>query len=46
METAKTADTMFGDKLYQERARKVLPILVSQAIACHSITYEDLADEI
>ena len=46
METAKAAETMDGDKLYQERARKALPILVRQAIAHQSITYSDLAEEL
>ena len=34
---------MDGDKLYQKRARKVLPLLVRQAKARQPITYERLA---
>ncbi len=36
---------IFGEKLYQQRARIALPILVRQAKAEHPITYEALADE-
>lgn len=46
---AKTSDTatgFHGDKLYQQRARQVLPILVRQAKAGTPIFYEDLADEV
>lgn len=46
---AKTSDTatgFHGDKLYQQRARLVLPILVRQARAGTPIYYEDLADEV
>ena len=39
------ADIM-GDKLYQVRARKALPILVRQAKAQQTITYTDLAIEL
>src|SRR5690606_5428016 len=46
METAENAEPLSGDKLYQQRARKALPILVRQALACTPITYEDLADEL
>ena len=35
-----------GDKLYQVRARKALPILVRQAKAQQTITYTDLAIEL
>ena len=42
MTTAKAAEIMFGEKLYQIRARKVLPILVRQVEAQQTITYEDL----
>lgn len=38
--------TIFGDKLYQKRARKTLPILVRQARAEQPITYGDLAYEL
>ena len=34
---------MDGDKLYQKRARRALPLLVRQAMARQTITYEDLA---
>jgi len=43
-ELTKNAD-IFGEKLYQQRARMALPILVRQAKAEHPITYEALADE-
>lgn len=46
METAEIAESLSGDKLYQQRARKALPILVRQALAGTPITYEDLADEL
>lgn len=35
-----------GDKLYIQRARKALPILVRQAKSGELITYSDLADEL
>ncbi|WP_072371477.1 hypothetical protein [Hyphomicrobium sp. NDB2Meth4] len=35
-----------GDQLYQQRARKALPLLVRQAEAAQTITYSDLADEL
>lgn len=35
-----------GDKLYQQRARKALPLLVRQATAGNPIRYEDLALEL
>ncbi len=38
--------TIFGDKLYQERARRVLPILVRQAHAEQPISYGMLAAEL
>lgn len=37
---------LFGDKLYQQRAAKVLPILVRQAHHEQPISYSDLAHEI
>ncbi len=46
METAKIASGLNGDKLYQIRARKALPILVRQAKAGQKIYYADLANEI
>lgn len=44
--TAEIATGFFGDKLYQQRARVVLPILVRQAKAGQPIYYEDLANEV
>lgn len=45
-DTAKIAEPLSGDKLYQQRARKALPLLVRQAIALTPIVYEDLAHEL
>lgn len=44
--TSETATGFHGDKLYQRRARMVLPILVRQAKAGTPIFYEHLADEV
>lgn len=46
METSQIAESISGNKLYQIRARKVLPILVRQAIAQQPIFYAALAEEI
>lgn len=46
METAEMSLGLQGDKLYQVRARKSLPILVRQAKAGQKIYYADLAEEI
>ena len=46
MDTAKIAKPLSGDKLYQERARKALPLLIRQATASTPIVYEDLAHEL
>jgi hypothetical protein len=46
METAKVAQPISGDRLYQERARRALPLLVRQAQASAKIYYSDLADEL
>jgi len=51
METARKVlsiygDNMHGNKLYQERAREALPVLVRQAEAREKIFYEDLAEEL
>ncbi|QGW66689.1 hypothetical protein GOY17_18415 [Lysobacter soli] len=46
MATATTAAPIFGDKLYQERARAALPILVRQAEAATPISYSSLAAEL
>jgi hypothetical protein len=39
-------DDIFGDKLYQQRAREALPILIRQAMVSQKITYSDLAIEL
>jgi len=48
METAEltSLEDISGDKLYQQRAREALPILVRQALVSQKITYSDLADEL
>ena len=46
MNVAKIAEPLSGNKLYQQRARNALPLLVRQAIALRPITYHDLADEL
>jgi len=45
-ETAAQTKNMFGDKPYQERARRALPILVRQAASQTPIFYEALANEL
>ncbi len=45
-ETAKIAEPISGDKLYQRRARKALPLLVRQAQVRKTIYYSDLASEL
>ena len=45
-ETAKIAKPIWGDKLYQARARIALPRLVQQANAGNPIVYSDLAAEL
>ena len=45
-ETPAIAKDIFGDALYQRRARVALPILIRQAEAHQRINYEDLAEEI
>lgn len=45
-DTAKVAEPLSGDKLYQQRARSALPLLVMQAISSTPIIYEDLAHEL
>ncbi len=42
----KACDFLSGDKLYQQRARAVLPVLVRQAKATQKIYYGDLAAEV
>ncbi|SEP50736.1 hypothetical protein SAMN02990966_07749 [Rhodospirillales bacterium URHD0017] len=44
-ETAKVAAPIAGDKLYQQRARQALPLLVRQAHAGEQIIYSELAEE-
>jgi hypothetical protein len=46
MSTAKTSEPISGQKLYQERAREALPLLVRQALAGTPIYYSDLAEEL
>jgi hypothetical protein len=46
LDTAQIAQPISGDKLYQERARAALPLLVRQAEAGTSILYSDLAAEL
>lgn len=46
MATANTASPIFGDKLYQERARAALPLLVRQAEAASPVFYSSLAREL
>lgn len=45
-ETRFVAKNMWGEQPYQKRARKVLPILVRQALAQKTIYYQHLADEL
>lgn len=44
--TSEIAKDLHGEKLYQERARKILPILVRQAASKRPLSYESLADEL
>ncbi|MBY5665586.1 hypothetical protein [Rhizobium leguminosarum] len=46
VETASQCDNIFGNKLYQTRARSALPILVRQAGSSKPIYYEALAAEL
>ncbi len=45
-ETGESSAGIDGDKLYQKRARKALPVLVRQALSGAPIFYEELADEL
>lgn len=45
-ETAEVSSGFHGDKLYQQRARAVLPILVRQAWSGQPVRYESLAQEV
>lgn len=46
MHTALISEPISGNKLYQQRARAALPLLVRQAEAGNTIFYSDLADEL
>lgn len=46
MGTASVALNIWGDHLYQHRARNALPLLVRQAIARETVSYRDLASEL
>jgi hypothetical protein len=46
LDTPSLAQPFDGDKLYQERARQALPVLVRQAHAQQPIYYQDLSDEL
>ena len=46
MGTAQIAGLISGEKLYQIRARKALPLLVRQARSEQTIFYSDLAAEL
>lgn len=46
VETASLTKNMFGEKFYQTRAKKALPILVRQALSRKPIFYEALAAEL
>lgn len=45
METAEISENLWGDKLYQQRAKMALPLLVRQAMMGQTIFYSQLADE-
>jgi len=45
-ETAAISANMHGEKLYQQRAREALPILVRQAFSHKTMYYQELADEL
>lgn len=45
-ETREIAKSMFGDELYQQRARRAFPILVRQAKQHQPIFYQELAAEL
>jgi len=45
-QTAEIAEPMGGEKLYQQRAKEALPVLVRQALGGQTITYENLANEL
>lgn len=43
---AEISATIYGEQLYQRRARRALPLLIRQAEAGSTIEYSDLADEL
>jgi hypothetical protein len=45
METAEISENLWGNKLYQQRAREAFPFLVRQALMGETIFYSDLAEE-
>jgi len=45
-ETPEIAQSIEGDKLYQERAKRAFPLLVRQALAHQPVYYESLAEEL
>jgi len=45
-ETAATSANIHGDKLYQQRAREALPILVRQSFSRKQMFYQELANEL
>jgi len=45
MKTAEVSENLWGDKLYQNRAREAFPFLVRQALMGETIFYSDLAEE-
>ena len=45
-ETARIAEPIAGDALYQQRARRAFPLLVRQAEAGKAVTYSYLAEEL
>ena len=45
-ETGQIANPIFGEKLYQQRARLALPLLVRQAEVRRTVYYSDLAGEL
>lgn len=46
MSTVEVSNNLWGDKLYQQRARKAFPFLVRQALIGTPIYYSDLAEEV
>jgi hypothetical protein len=45
-ETLDNVQPLFGDQLYQQRARRTLPLFVRQAWSQNTIYYQQLADEL